>query len=237
MRLLSRTAIVSLIDHLDYINRNKVITDDEWSEWVRIAHRKEEDEPFNLSGHWWILVLGDRDPITVKRILKNYLSSVGPPIKGEDIPVIKDYKPGAFSKHEEMIPISVENSFERPISSKKTEYQSIFDEVYEKREGIEIIRKPNIKQKSRTGEVFKGPYRGTQYKVMSNGKVFKNKDDGWIEIKPRNKDFVMTFMKYKKGGGKFRINQKGEILFKLLNEKTYEWETIYFGKASNFGLD
>ncbi len=66
----AKNEIVFLLSRLDPEHR---ISDVEWSEIVRKAHKKKVDDPLNIPGYWWILVIGDRTPSKIKDIFKNHL--------------------------------------------------------------------------------------------------------------------------------------------------------------------
>jgi len=66
-------AVKKLIHLLDTMPEDKQITNEEWLEMVRWSFKedegKKESRAINVRGHWWILILGDRNPRKIKEIL------------------------------------------------------------------------------------------------------------------------------------------------------------------------
>lgn len=74
----SETAIKNLIKILEAMPESKEISDEEW---LNIMSRSLEDEKrrnFNVKGHWWLLVLGERNPDKIREILQRFLKSRSP---------------------------------------------------------------------------------------------------------------------------------------------------------------
>jgi superfamily II DNA or RNA helicase len=46
-----------------------VISDTEWTEIVRRGFKKEPNDPLNILGYWWILVVGGRNPRRIREII------------------------------------------------------------------------------------------------------------------------------------------------------------------------
>jgi superfamily II DNA or RNA helicase len=69
-------AIQSIIDKLSESDLEYQVSDTEWSDIVRKAHGKKEDEPLTIPGYWWILLLGDRNPVKVKEIFQKFQNTI-----------------------------------------------------------------------------------------------------------------------------------------------------------------
>ncbi len=69
-------AIHSIIDKLSELDFEHQISDTEWSDIVRKAHGKEGDEPLIIPGYWWILLLGERNPVRVKEIFQRFQNTI-----------------------------------------------------------------------------------------------------------------------------------------------------------------
>ena len=67
----SEKAVKKLINSLENMPENKRITNEEWFNLVREAFGDQEDTVINIKGHWWILVLGDRNPLKIKEIISS----------------------------------------------------------------------------------------------------------------------------------------------------------------------
>jgi superfamily II DNA or RNA helicase len=72
LRLFSDEAIRDIVSQLNELGLGHRISDVEWTDIVRKAHGKKIDDPLNIPGYWWILILGDRNPIKIKEIFKDY---------------------------------------------------------------------------------------------------------------------------------------------------------------------
>ncbi|KAA0008040.1 MAG: DEAD/DEAH box helicase [Thermoplasmata archaeon] len=72
LKMFPTDAINNMLEELNAIDASHKITDKEWRNIVRRANNKKEDEPLNMPGYWWILVLGDRNPRLIEEILKKY---------------------------------------------------------------------------------------------------------------------------------------------------------------------
>lgn len=64
-----------LVENLSKLDKNE-ISDAEWFNLVRQSFSKKEDESLNLPGHYWILLLGGRNPLKIIKILKKDASFV-----------------------------------------------------------------------------------------------------------------------------------------------------------------
>lgn len=72
--------IIFELENLDQVNSNYKISDAQWTAIIRKAHliaseSLEKDEALDIQGYWWILVLGDRNPIQIKEILLLHLDN------------------------------------------------------------------------------------------------------------------------------------------------------------------
>lgn len=72
LTLFSEETIEKIAHQLDKLESDKQISDVEWANIVRKAHDKKIDEPLNIPGYWWILVIGNRTPQGIKDIFKDY---------------------------------------------------------------------------------------------------------------------------------------------------------------------
>lgn len=79
LKLFDDEVIDNIILKLNTLDPNSMISDVEWSDLVKEAHPKLDDEPndeterrLNLPGYWWILVIGDRNPVKLRDIFKDY---------------------------------------------------------------------------------------------------------------------------------------------------------------------
>lgn len=70
--MFSGKAIENIVKWLNEMDVSHQITDVEWINIVRKAHGKKIDEPLNIPGYWWILILGNRNPKRIKEILEKY---------------------------------------------------------------------------------------------------------------------------------------------------------------------
>ena len=61
----AKKKMVSILNKLD---PNCQISNLEWSNIIRQAYGKKVNEPLNIPGHWWILVLGNRSPPLIKEM-------------------------------------------------------------------------------------------------------------------------------------------------------------------------
>ena len=61
-----------LIQRLEYLPENKQISNEEWAEMIRHAISSKE-ELVSVKGYWWILVLGNRNPVEIRKILAEYI--------------------------------------------------------------------------------------------------------------------------------------------------------------------
>ena len=66
---------LALVDCLDKLGKRD-ISDSEWFSFIRKSFSKTEDESLNLPGHYWILLLGGRNPSKIIKILKKDTSFV-----------------------------------------------------------------------------------------------------------------------------------------------------------------
>lgn len=65
-------AIEKIVHQLNELDSDEQISDAKWATIVRKAHDKKIDEPLNIPGYWWILVLGNRTPQGIKGIFREY---------------------------------------------------------------------------------------------------------------------------------------------------------------------
>jgi len=79
LELFDEKVIDNIILKLSNLDPNAKMSDAEWSDLVREAHPKLNDETndsterrLNLPGYWWILVVGDRSPVKIRDILEDY---------------------------------------------------------------------------------------------------------------------------------------------------------------------
>jgi hypothetical protein len=63
--------INKIISQLNEIDTEHIITNTEWANIIRIAHDKNINDPLNIPGYWWILVLGKRNSKFIKLIFKD----------------------------------------------------------------------------------------------------------------------------------------------------------------------
>jgi len=75
LSMFSKDAIKKIVKQLNELDSNYQISDVEWANIIRRAHDKKTDEPLNMPGYWWILVLGNRDPRRIKNIFKKSMVS------------------------------------------------------------------------------------------------------------------------------------------------------------------
>jgi DNA or RNA helicases of superfamily II len=66
---------LALVDHLDKLGKRE-ISDSEWFSFIRNSFSKKEGESLSLPGHYWILLLGGRNPSKIIKILKKDTSFV-----------------------------------------------------------------------------------------------------------------------------------------------------------------
>ncbi|RLI82049.1 hypothetical protein DRP04_04820 [Archaeoglobales archaeon] len=64
-------AIKRLINSLESMPKDKQITNEEWFKLIRDAFEDSKERAINVKGHWWILVLGDRNPLKIREIISN----------------------------------------------------------------------------------------------------------------------------------------------------------------------
>jgi ERCC4-related helicase len=62
-----------LIKLLENLPENKQISNEEWAEMIRYV--SSEEEQVTVRGYWWILILGNRNPVEIRNILVNYIRS------------------------------------------------------------------------------------------------------------------------------------------------------------------
>lgn len=74
--LFSESVIENILEHLSNLEEDHIVLDAEWSDIVKKAHSINDDIPLNLPGYWWILVLGERKPGEIKRILVEYRGNI-----------------------------------------------------------------------------------------------------------------------------------------------------------------
>ena len=79
LKLFDDKVIKNVILKLNTLDPNSTISDVEWSDLVKDTHQKLGDKPndqtgrqLNLPGYWWILVVGDRNPVKIRDIFENY---------------------------------------------------------------------------------------------------------------------------------------------------------------------
>ncbi len=73
-RILSQfdeNAINRLINSLENMPKDKQITNETWFKLIRNAFEGRKEKAINVKGHWWLLVLGDRNPQKIKEIISN----------------------------------------------------------------------------------------------------------------------------------------------------------------------
>ena len=79
LKLFDDEVIENIILKLNTLEPNSKMLDAEWSDLVKEAHQKFDDDPndqagrrLNLPGYWWILVVGDRNPVKIRDIFEDY---------------------------------------------------------------------------------------------------------------------------------------------------------------------
>jgi len=79
---MERFAYITLLKYfqLNQIDKNHKISDGEWSNIIRRAHitpdKPKPDMPLNVPGYWWLLVLGDRNPLQIKKIIEEHYEDI-----------------------------------------------------------------------------------------------------------------------------------------------------------------
>jgi len=70
----NENVVNKLINMLDTIPENKQISDEEWLSLMKKSFEAGDKErrAINIKGHWWLLVLGDRNPSKIKELLRKH---------------------------------------------------------------------------------------------------------------------------------------------------------------------
>jgi superfamily II DNA or RNA helicase len=63
-------ALTEMVNLLGEFPEDKQITNEEWLEILNKC-RGDKDGISNIKGHWWILILGDRNPVKIRKLLYN----------------------------------------------------------------------------------------------------------------------------------------------------------------------
>lgn len=66
---ISEDSIEAIIKYLRKYDPEYVISDTDWNQIIRSAHGLSEHEPFDLPGHWWVLIFGKRNPQEIISLL------------------------------------------------------------------------------------------------------------------------------------------------------------------------
>ena len=68
LRLFPASAKNNIISQLNCMESNHKISDVEWSNILRKGFCKNVEDQLNIPGHWWLLILGGRNPLKIKQI-------------------------------------------------------------------------------------------------------------------------------------------------------------------------
>ena len=247
-------ALISITNYLNRIGPDKSISDEEWAEIIKKAHDLETNDPINLPGHWWILIMADRNSGKLRKILGDYLDSNTDKgtIDESDIPEIQDIQlmNRNFDEFESdgehsYIKTTGVTSVKKPLSEKEKRFQKSFEFYKDRMKKLRSIsydsnkpyrRRPDASYK--LGDKYDDVNSGKQFGFDSEGNFFKVDKNGryYIDSTEGVKKLWFVFSKYKPNGGRLNINKEGNILTVIYNKRKDLSYVIFLGNVNDYKL-